>query len=165
MPLTMTNLAVPLLVRASSDEEEPLYGHRGNSAISMRTFESGSSSQVALNMDVPQEGQHSSGNSFASLMKRPDDELFHCMVSYRVNTDAARARAIHDGLHFKALNVKKKLDFFAIARYPSGFNRARETKQSWLHLLTSTTLCGGLSNRPATSLTQFMRPYFGGYYG
>ena len=130
----MTDLVVPLQVRTSSDEEEPLTGHQSNSAISMRTFGSGSSSQVALNMDVPQEGQHSSGNSFASLMKRPDDELFHCMVSYRVNTDAARARAIHDGLHFKALNAKKKLDLFVMAKYPAGFNRPREVKKSWLNI-------------------------------
>ena len=133
MPLPMTDLAVPLPVRTSS---APLLrtGDRGNSAISMRTFGSGSSSQVALNMDVPQGGQHSSGNSFASLMKRPDDELFHCMVSYRVNTDAARARAIHDGLHFKALNAKKKLDLFVMAKYPAGFNRPREAKKSWLNI-------------------------------
>ena len=134
IPLPMTDLVVPLQVRTSSDEEEPLTGHQSNSAISMRTFGSGSSSQVALNMDVPQEGQHSSGNSFASLMKRPDDELFHCMVSYRVNTDAARARAIHDGLHFKALNAKKKLDLFVMAKYPAGFNRPREAKKSWLNI-------------------------------
>lgn len=123
MPLPMTDTSAYLLT-----------GHRGNSEISMRTFGSGSSSQVALNMDVPQGGQHSSGNSFASLMKRPDDELFHCMVSYRVNTDAARARAIHDGLHFKALNAKKKLDLFVMAKYPAGFNRPREAKNSWLNI-------------------------------
>jgi len=90
--------------------------------------------QVAINMDTPHEAQHSSGKSFASLMNRPDDELFHCMVSYRVSTDAARARAIHDGLHSKALNSKKKLDLMVLAKYPSGFNRPREAKQSWLNI-------------------------------
>lgn len=87
---------------------------------------------VTLNMHALP--QHSSVNSPVSLIKRPDDEMFHCMLSYRVNTDATRARAIHDGLHFKALNAKKKLDFFALGRYPSGFNRARGTKQSWLNI-------------------------------
>ena len=130
----MTDLAE----RASSDEEEPLNGHTANSltqfAISMRPLGSESSSQTAIDIDVPQEGQLSSDNSFASLMKRPDDELFHCMISYRVNTDAARACAIHNGLHFKALNAKKKLDLFVMAKYPAGFNRPREAKKSWLNI-------------------------------
>lgn len=113
-------------------------GLPSNRAISMRTFGDGSSTksdgQVALNVDVTQKVQIGTGNSFASLMNRPDDELFHCMVSYRVSTDAARARAIHDGLHFKALNSKKKLDLLVLAKYPSGFNRPREAKQSWLNI-------------------------------
>ena len=112
--------------------QELLNGLPDDTVTSGRVSTSRSSGQVALNIHAPL--QDSSTDSPTLLLKRPDDELFHCMVSYRVNTDAARARAIHDGLHFKALNAKKKLDFFAIARYPSGFNRARETKQSWLHI-------------------------------
>jgi len=134
-------MPLPMTERASSDEEEPLNGLTANSAISMRPLGSESSSQTAIDIinviDVPQEGQQSSDTSFASLsslMKRPDDELFHCMVSYRVNTDAARACAIHNGLHFKALNAKKKLDLFVMAKYPAGFNRPREAKQSWLNI-------------------------------
>jgi hypothetical protein len=119
---------------AFSYEQQLLDGCPGNAAISMQAIGSGSSSQVALIMETPQEGQHSSGNSFALMMKRPNDELFHGMISYRVNTDYARARAIHDGLHFKALNAKKKMDLFAMAKYPNGFNRSRETKQSWLNI-------------------------------
>ncbi len=76
------------------------------------------------------EGQESSDR----LLKQPDDEIFHVMISYRVNTDADLARAIHDRLHFKALNAKKKLDFYAAAKYPSVFNRARDTKQSWINI-------------------------------
>jgi hypothetical protein len=112
-----------------------------NFASPIRVLSSSNPNQVSLNilaplitgnMHTPLQG--SRAHPIAALTKRPDDELFHCMVSYRVNTDAARARAIHDGLHFKVLNAKKKLDFFATARYPSGFNRARESKQSWLHI-------------------------------
>ncbi len=68
------------------------------------------------------------------LLKQPDDELFHCMISYRVSTDAAIARALHDGLHFKTLNAKKKLDFYAVSKFPRGFNRAADCKQSWLNI-------------------------------
>ena len=63
------------------------------------------------------------------LLKQPDDELFHCMISYRVSTDASIARALHDGLHFKTLNAKKKLDFYAVSKFPRGFNRAADCKQ------------------------------------
>jgi hypothetical protein len=68
------------------------------------------------------------------LLKQPDHEIFHAMISYRVITDADFARAIHDRLHFKALNAKKKLDFYAAAKYPSAFNRASDTKQSWINI-------------------------------
>jgi len=68
------------------------------------------------------------------LIKKPDDELFHFMISYRVGTDAQLARAIHDGLHFKSLNSKKKLDFYAISKFPRGFNRAADCKQSRLNI-------------------------------
>jgi hypothetical protein len=68
------------------------------------------------------------------LTKRPDSELFHCMISYRFSSDASLARAIHDRLHFKTLNAKKKSEFYAAAKYPSGFARARESKQSWLNI-------------------------------
>ncbi len=147
----MTDLSVPAALHASSDEEhslngliESLYGIPGQIAPN------GLPGQVSINVHTPEEGQHISSNSFASvvrirvlgntvssrtsLMKRPDEELFHCMVSYRVNTDAARARAIHDGLHFKALNAKKKLELFMMAKYPAGFNRPKEAKKSWLNI-------------------------------
>jgi len=149
----MTDLSVPVALQASSNEEhslngliESLYGIPGQIAPN------GLPGQVSINVHTPEESQHISSNSFASvvrirvfgntvsshtsLMKRPDEELFHCMVSYRVNTDAARARAIHDGLHFKALNVnsKKKLQLFMMAKYPAGFNRPKEAKNSWLNI-------------------------------
>lgn len=72
--------------------------------------------------------------SLNQLTKQPDQELFHAMLSYRVSTDAHLASAIHDRLHFKALNAKKKLDFYAAAKYPSGFNRNRDTKLSWINI-------------------------------
>jgi hypothetical protein len=119
MPLLMTDFLAPAVLHAVSDEDESLNRLPG---------------QVAFDMDTPQEVRHSSGDTFATLMKHPDDELFHCMVSYRVKTDAERARAIHDGLHFKALNAKKKLDLFVMAQYPAGFNRPQNAKQSWLNV-------------------------------
>jgi len=91
-------------------------------------------SQVSIDMCAPQAPPHIIGSTLAPLSRRPDAELFHCMVSYRVKTDAARACAIHDGLHFKALNAKAKLDFYSIAKYPAGFTRAREAKQSWVNI-------------------------------
>ena len=112
-----------------------------NSAKLDASLDSRSSGEVSLKMLVPlntlntQAAPRDSSVSSASLLlKRPDDELFHCMISYRVNTDAACARTIHDGLHFKALNAKNRLNLFAMARYPSGFNRAREAKHSWLNI-------------------------------
>lgn len=112
-----------------------------NSATLHGALSSTSIGQVSLSMIAPLNTlnmnpslQDSSANTAALLLKRPDDELFHCMVSYRVNTDAARARAIHDGLHFRALNAKRKLDFFALGRYPAGFDRAREAKHSWINI-------------------------------
>jgi hypothetical protein len=75
------------------------------------------------------------GNEYRSqLAKRPDSELFRCMISYRVSSDADLARAIHDRLNFKTLNAKKKVEFYAAAKYPSGFARARDAKQSWLNM-------------------------------
>jgi hypothetical protein len=86
------------------------------------------SSSIAV--DVPP-----NGNEYRSqLAKQPDSELFHCMISYRVSSDADLARAIHDRLHFKTLNAKKKVEFYAAAKYPSGFARARDAKQSWLNI-------------------------------
>jgi hypothetical protein len=139
----MTDLSVPAALHASSYEEHSPNGLPGQVAISIHTPEAQARPSSFVppkiyetpDIKLPEEGQHSSDNSLRSLMKlRPDDEMFHCMISYRVNTDAARARAIHDGLHFKALNAKKKMDMFAMAKYPAGFNRPREAKQSWLNI-------------------------------
>jgi hypothetical protein len=141
-PPPMTDLSVPAALHASSDEEHSPNGLPGSVTISIHTPEAQArpssfappKNYQTPDIKLPEEGQRSCGNSFASLMKRPDDELFHCMVSYRVNTDAARACAIHNGLHFKALNAKKKLDLFVMAKYPAGFNRPREAKKSWLNV-------------------------------
>jgi hypothetical protein len=84
----------------------------------------------SIAVHVPRDGN----DPVSQLTKQPDSELFHCMISYRVSTDADLARAIHDRLHFKALNAKKKVEFYAAAKYPSGFARARDAKQSWLNI-------------------------------
>ena len=91
--------------------------------------------QMLPSLQLSNEGKESSASSIVAersneskessvrLLMQPDGEIFHVMISYRVNTDADLA--IHDRLHFKALNAKKKLDFYAAAKYPSVFNRAR----------------------------------------
>jgi hypothetical protein len=72
-----------------------------------------------------------------NLVRKPDGPLFHCMISYRVSTDSALARSLHDGIHMKCLNVKQQgkfPDFFVASKYPSLFDRADQAKQSSLNI-------------------------------